>query len=102
MADQRGTLETLITGLAQVFEPLFVGMQPGEVRRLLAELGYFISAPQEAAILPTTTDVANKLRSLFEIVSEFDRCIGEREHCPDRAERDRRGIEAKAGRRQPH
>src|SRR6266542_2671455 len=71
MADKGGTLETIVTALARIFEPLFVGMQEGEVRRLLAELGYPLTEPQAAAIRPTTQDVANKLDDLFAITNEL-------------------------------
>lgn len=75
MATQSGTLETIVTIISRIFDPLLAGMQPDQIQSFTAELGYPINSTQATTIGTTAAGVASKLSDFFQTTSELTSAV---------------------------
>jgi hypothetical protein len=75
MANQSGTLETIVTILSRIFQPLLFGMQADQIRSFMAQLGYPISDAQATALGSTSSGVAAKLGDFFQATTELTAAV---------------------------
>jgi hypothetical protein len=75
MANQSGTLQTIVTILGRIFQPLLFGMQPDQIRGFMAQLGYPISDAQATAIGGAGSSVSAKLSDFFQATTELGAAV---------------------------
>jgi|SRR5271165_31206 len=75
MATQSGTLETIVTIISRIFQPLFAGMQPDQIQSFSAQLGYPVSSTQAATLGTTASGVSSKLSDFFQTTEELTAAV---------------------------
>ncbi len=71
MADERGTLEVLATGLGRLLEPLAVGLQPEKIQGFFGQLGYPLTEAQASTLSTAAGGTSATLTELFSLVREL-------------------------------